>query len=169
MRSVARKTGVVTDVIPEGGHQDPRAHEGMHLTQSISRAPARCMYPDEFVATLRTHKHPRWPTIGIACSRVANQQRESETLFGSSGTVYVANVHQIRDLFVVPCDCLPYTSIKTATWNEERTRWENGEIVRGWRQALTSLIQTTYLEPSRELSWLVGEDTFKLFPIEARP
>jgi hypothetical protein len=127
------------------------------------------MYPDEFLSTLRRHRHPRWPSIGVIASTVANNHRRTDTIFGSSGTVYVAGIREMRDLFVIPCDCIPYSSIKTATWNEERTRWENGEIVRGWRQALTSLIKATYLEPGPELSWLVGEDTFKLFPIEARP
>jgi hypothetical protein len=127
------------------------------------------MYPGEFVAILHRHRHPRWPTLGVASSAVTNAQRQTDTIFSRSGTLYVANVHLLRSLFVVPADCLPYSSIKTATWNEERTRWENGEIERGWRGALVTLLKTTYLEPSPELSWLVGEDTYKLFPIEARP
>lgn len=168
MPAAVRRT-VFSDVVPEGGHQDPKAHVGMHLTQSIQRAPTRCMYPAEFVATLYQHRHPRWPSIGVIASRSMNQQRQRDTVFGSSGTIYVANITEFRDLFVVPADCLPYSSIKTATWNEASSRWENGEIVRGWRQALVALIRATYLAPSFELSWLIGQDTYQLFPIEARP
>jgi hypothetical protein len=126
------------------------------------------MYPDEFLAVLREHRHPRWPTIGVACSAVTNAQRQTDTIFDASGTVYVANCYVFRELFVVPCNCLPYSSIKTATWSEERTRWENGEIVRGWRLALVMLIKASYLEPSPRLSWLIGQDTFAMFPREYR-
>ena len=169
MRPNARKTGVVTDVAPEGGYQDPKAFAGMHFTQSIIRCPVRCMYPDDFTAILRKHRHPRWPSIGVSASDRTNRERERETLFDPCGTIYVANVYEKRTLFAIPCNCIPYSSIRTATWNEERTKWENGEIVRGWRGALAAMVKTTYLAPSPELSWWIGEDTFKLFPIEARP
>lgn len=167
-RKPRRRKGAITDVIPSGGYQDPKAYAGMCNTQSIYRAPVRCMYPGELLQHLRYFLHPRWISIGVACSTVVNNQRRSETIFGSCGTVWVANAHEMRDLFVVPCDCLPYASIRTATWNEQRTRWEDGEIVRGWRTTLAQLCASTYLKPDPELSWLVGEDTFKLFPRAAR-
>lgn len=138
------------------------------MTQTLSRAPVRCMYPDEFLAVLRKHRHPRWPTIGVVASTVVNNHRQSETIFDASGTVYVANATEFRDLFIVPANCLPYTSIKTAEWDEPTARWKNGDIVRGWRTALHMLIRGTYLRPDQELSWLIGEDTYKLFPREAR-
>lgn len=167
-RRPKRRRGVITDVIPSNGYQDPAAHQGMHNTQSISRAPVRCMYPGELIELLYRFLHPRWISIGVACSDVVNAQRQTDTIFGRCGTVWVANAHDMRDLFVVPCDCLPYASIRTATWNEERTRWEDGSIVRGWRTTLAQLCASTYLKPDDELSWLVGEDTYKLFPRAAR-
>ena len=126
------------------------------------------MYPDEFVQLLRKHKAPRWHTIGVTSSQVTNWQRQKDTPFDQSGTVYVGGLDGYRDLFVVPCNCLPYTSIKTATWSEERARWENGIITRGWRTALNMLVKGTYLYPSPELSWLIGQDTFDLYPKEFR-
>jgi len=127
------------------------------------------MYPDEFLAVLRRHRHPRWPTIGVAVSHTMNRERSRETGFGACGTIYVAGPYEKRTLFAIPCNCIPYSSIKTAEWNEQRTRWENGVTERGWRGALVTLIKSTYLAPSRELSWLIGEDSYRAFPIEARP
>lgn len=160
-------SGRVSNVRYSGGYQGDSEHVGSHATQWPTREPVRAMYPAEFLSILRRHKHPRWPDIGIVSRASVNIMRR-EAGFRNQGTLYVANATERRWLFSVPTDCLPYTTIKTATWSEERTKWERGELVRGWRPALVSLLSSTYLLPSNELSYLIGQDTFKSSPIEYR-
>lgn len=157
----------VLDVRGSGGLQGDRDHEDMHLTLGIQREAVRCMYPAEFALLLHRHRHPRWPSIGVACLDRVNEARAAAGI-EKCGTVYVANVDEMRDLFSIPANCLPYTSIKTAEWDEGQSRWKDGGLARGWRPALETLVRKTYLSPSNELSWLIGKDTFQIAPIEYR-
>lgn len=157
----------VLDVRASGGLQGDKDHEGMHLTLGIQREGVRCMYPAEFVALLHRHRHPRWPSIGVVCNERVNEARAAAGI-EKCGTVYVANVDEWRDLFAIPANCIPYTSIKSAEWDERQNRWKGGGLARGWRTALDTLVSRTYLEPSDELSWLIGKDSFALAPKEYR-
>lgn len=138
----------------------------MHLTQSISREAVRCMYPAEFLEILWDCRHPRWFTIGVTSLDSANEDR-ARVGIEPCGTIYVANCKEKRTLFAIPCNCIPYTSVKNMEWHEEQLRFY-GALARGWRPALQSLLLKTYLSPSPRLSWLIGEDTYKIAPHEAR-
>jgi hypothetical protein len=122
------------------------------------------MYPGELVRILQTFKHPRWPSIGIVATRFGNQPREDAGI-GRHGTIYVADDDTRRWLLAVPCDCIPFGTLRTAVWNEEKSRWESGEMARGWRSILEALVQQSYLSPDPRLSFLIGKDTYKLAPI----
>ena len=162
-----RKRGVITDVRGSGGYQAADDHDGMHLTLGIQREGVRCMFPGEFLSILERHRHPRWPSIGVFCVERVNEARAAAGI-EKCGTVWVANCLERRDLVVIPANCIPYTSIKSAEWDERQNRWKGGGLAQGWRPALETLVTKTYLEPSSELSWLIGKDSFTLAPHEYR-
>jgi hypothetical protein len=126
------------------------------------------MYPGEFVSILHKFKHPRVLSIGVESNRWGARPRE-EAGFDPQGTIWVSDYYDKEMLFVVSCNVLPYASIKTKTWDPDKTRWsEKGEFVRGWRVALASLVKSGHLCSHKTLSFLIGEDTFKLLPKELR-
>lgn len=158
----------ITDVRLSGGYQGEREHEDAVKTLSLIREFPRCMYPGEFVSLLQKFKHPRVSSIGVESNRWGARMRE-EAGFGPQGTVWVADSYEKDNLFVIPCNVIPYSSIKTKTWNESTTRWsEEGELARGWRTALATLVKSGHLNSHSDLSFLIGEDTFKLLPKELR-
>lgn len=152
-----------TDVRPSGGYQGEKEEIGVIATLQISRETWRSMFPGEFVHLINKHKHPSWFTAGILCSRWGSRPRD-EVGISSQGTVYFANAYEREEAFAIPCDCIPYTSIRTAHWREDISKWSDGELVRGWRPALETLVNQGYLYPHKELSFLIGKDTFKVAP-----
>jgi hypothetical protein len=127
----------------------------------------RSMEPGEFLSILRKHRHPRWPTIGVNRSRFGNNPREDHGL-RAHGTIFVCDASERRWLYSVPCDCIPYATIREATWNEDKKVFEGGEFLRGWRSTIEALVKGSYLYPHEELSYLIGQNTFKLAPIQFR-
>lgn len=129
-----------------------------------SRSPMRCMFPGDFTHAIHLFKHPRWSSCGVDSNRWGRYQRENVGI-ETSGTVWFANTYEKELLNSIPCDCIAYTTIKTAEWNEEAARFMFGQLSRGWRPALEDLCRGGYLKPCDELSFLIGKDTFKLCPI----
>jgi len=122
------------------------------------------MFSGEFLALLAEHKHPRWPTVTVAFSELSNQNRVAVGL-DEHGSVYAANATDIVEFCAVPCNELPYSTIRTKTYDEEAGRWSvEGTLLRGWRPALLSLLAEGVLQPSAEMTYLVGEDSFKKSP-----
>lgn len=153
----------ITDVRPSGGYQGDKESIGVIATLQLSRESWKCMFPGEFTCLINKHKHPRWFTASILCSRWGEKPRK-EVGISSQGTVYFANAHYREEAFSIPCDCIPYTTIRTARWREDLSTWTDGELVRGWRPALESLLVQGFLYPNQELSFLIGKDSFKVTP-----
>lgn len=155
---------LVTDVRPEGGHQNPLDYEGDIERYSLPRAPARCMFPGEFLSLLQNNLSSRHCSIGVAVSEITNKLRQ-EVGFSRHGTIWYSTIRKQELGQVIPCDCIPYTSIKTKEWNEAESKWSlDGEIKRGWRQTIAGLVKEGVLVPSWELTFLTGQDTFELCP-----
>ena len=131
-----------------------------------NREPERCMYPGEFVALLWEHKHPRLTSIGVETNRFGARIRKDVGVI-ASGTVWVADEHEKMMFELIPCDCLPYTTIKDASFNPDKNKFE-GETARSWRRMLLDLCKGGCLCPSLELSYLLGLDTTELTPKELR-
>lgn len=124
----------------------------------INRAPGQTIDPAQFVRWLWEFKHPRWVSIGVESNRWGNNPRESVGI-GPCGTVWAAN-DQVKEYgVVVPCDCLPFTSIASAEWSEDMMRFVGGAMVLGWRPALELLLDAGFLRGSRKLSYLIGKDS----------
>ncbi len=147
-----------TDVRPSGGYQGEKESIGVIETLRLSREPWRSMFPGEFLHLINKHKHPRWFTASVLSSRWGAKPRK-EVGISPQGTVYFADAQSREDVFAIPCDCIPYTSIRTAHWREDISKWSDGELVRGWRPALESLLTQGYLYPHEELSFLIGKDS----------
>jgi len=154
-------------VRPEGGYQNERDYAGQQNKLRPNREPARCMFPGEFVAILRRHMQPRFDSCGVAMTRHGNQPRECFGL-DEHGTIWFSKPTERRWLEAIPAHCIPYSTIRTARWDEEKLRWVDGTLKRGWRSALCTLIKTGYLRSSEELSHLIGQDSRKLEPIICR-
>jgi len=123
------------------------------------------MYPGEFVSLLWKHKAPNYWSLGVDCNRFGKQRREDVGL-GPSGTMWFATLKEKSELNVIPQNCIPYTSIKDAKFNED-TRKFVGDQVWGWRPLLHGLVKEGYLWPSDELSYLIGIDSFEQAPRES--
>jgi hypothetical protein len=120
------------------------------------------MEPGEFVQLLWEHKHPRWSSCGVYSSRRTNELRK-EANFAKEGTIWFASPRERDVQFTVPCNCIPYTSILTKTWDQRKEQWsKEGEFVKGWRSALEELLRGGFLCPSEELDYLMGKQSFWL-------
>jgi hypothetical protein len=150
-------------IIPEGGHQDPGAWYDAYQKLNAYRAPARCLYAWELKAIIRKHCHPRFDACGIISTVRGNAPRKLAGI-EPHGTVWFSRLNERVWTYAIPCGCIPYSTLRTAVWNEEKGRWEGGELARGWRSLLYLLVHKAYLIPSEELSYLIGEDTFRIFP-----
>jgi len=64
-----------------------------------------------------------------------------------------------NDRQTVRADCIPFATVATSRWNEDRSVWEDGEVIRGWRSLVADFVLEGFLRPGRELSRLIGEDT----------
>ena len=96
--------------------------------------------------SLQKHKHPQWSSCGIACNRWGAKQRDNVGL-SPHGTIWFATPDEQEFAFSIPCDNIPYTTIKTARWDEEAAQFTDGELVRGWRPALETLLKRGFLKP----------------------
>lgn len=158
----------VTEVRPCGGYLKGSDFADFLSRLNATRAPISSMYPGEFLAIIQRHRHSRFSSCGIACTRFGARARE-EAGFKPHGTVWFATQYEQESLFPIPCNSIPYVSLREKVWNEEKGRWgSDGEMTRGWRSALAELLKGGYLRPSDELTYLVGEDSFKLCPRKYR-
>jgi hypothetical protein len=156
---------VLSDVRPEGGYQDPWQHETLYSKLSSWKETPRCMFPGEFSAIVACNLNARWTSGGIASTRFGAADRKFAGL-DPHGTVWFANQNEREWDISIPADCIPYTTIKNATWNESSGRWNpDGTIKRGWRSALEQLLENGHLAPSHELSWLIGRDSWAITPV----
>lgn len=144
---------------PEGGHQHPDLYQGLTQGQLLIRSPTRCMFPDELLRLMWEHKASRYNSCGVAVSDRTEEDRKHANL-NPAGTMWFAT-RTVQDvLFVVPRNCLPYSSVRTKIWNEERAQFDyTGNLDRGWRSALESLLKDGYILPHEDLSYLIGKDT----------
>jgi hypothetical protein len=125
------------------------------------------MFTWELMGLLWKHKNPRFDSCGVLKTRHGNNPRKDANL-GEAGSVWFSKPDERREVMTVPWGCIPYATIRTATFNEDTLRWEGGELIRGWRSILYNLVKVGYLLPSDELDVLVGEDTTALCPDWAR-
>jgi hypothetical protein len=137
------------------------------------RRSSEAMWSWEFTDLLQAYLHPRWWSIGVESTIYGNQPRERMGI-APHGTIWVAGpaVHLFRGqwhetkeprerLIAIRKGCIPAKGIQTAQWNEENLRWEKGDLTRGWVPALEYLIKSGYLRPHKNLSTLLGHDTFR--------
>lgn len=126
------------------------------------------MYPAELVALLWRHKHPRYFSVRIETNRWGDRQRDAVGL-KPHGTIQLATVGDRDDIFTVVCDCIPYTTIRDAVFDQDLGRWREGhKLIRGWRPLLSNLAKGGFLYPSEELDYLIGERTWQSVPKEHR-
>lgn len=123
------------------------------------------MFPAEFVRTLERNLNPRWQSCGVASTRFGAADRKFAGL-DPHGTVWFANSSEREWDISIPADCIPYSSIKSAEWDEFSGRWKagTGEMKRGWRSALEQLLESGHLRPSLEMTWLIGRDSMRITP-----
>lgn len=157
----------LTMVAAEGGHQPLKAYEGVEERFNPQRMAPRTMFPGEFIELLWAFKHPRYASIGIIQSELAEKVRKQLGI-PSAGTIWAADFSAPRDyLIVVPANELPYSSITTAEWDEEQQRflqrWDQ-LFMRGWRHAFAMLLGDGVLRNCRELDYWIGEDSAKIIP-----
>lgn len=131
------------------------------------------MYPAEFLALLHKFKHPRFDTVGVERNRWGDRVREAVGLT-AHGTIYFTTPSskswatdqkdEGKDMHIlVPANCIPYDTRRDAHFNQTRGKFE-GDLARGWRRTFAMLAEQGFLYPNEELSYLIGEDTWKLIP-----
>ena len=157
----------VSTIKAEGGYQAEGEWASQIQQLRAWRGPQRCMYTWELVALLWKHKSPRFDSCGVLKTRHGNNPRMAAG-FSEAGTVWFSKPDERREVMTVPWGCIPYGTIRTATFNEEDLRWEGGELTRGWRSILVALVKVGYLMPCEELNVLIGEDTNDKCPRWAR-
>lgn len=154
---------VLSDVRPEGGYQDPWAHATLYSKLSSWKEPPRCMFPGEFVALVTRNLNPRWTSCGIASTRFGAADRKFAGL-DPHGTVWFASADAREWDISIPAGCIPYSTIKTAAWDEAFGRWNHGEMKRGWRSALEQLVEIGHIRPCDEVSWYIGRNSLAITP-----
>ena len=131
--------------------------------------------PSDFVKLLERFKHPRLASIGVESTIYGNNPRK-EVGIAPHGTIWVAqagvyyngsqwledHTYERGWTIAIPRFSIPYKSIRTAQWNEEKSRWEKGDITRGWSGAVEDLLQQGYLRDHPFLSLLIRQNTRKL-------
>lgn len=150
-----------SDIRPEGGYQDPKDYEGMHEQQTFVHEAPRCMYPGEFLSILHRFKHPRFTGLKVDANRWGARSRDEVGLL-PAGTILASTPYEQTVIMSIGQNCLPYSSIKTAYWQEDARLWRFGELQRGWRSAIEGLISQGVLHPHDRLTYLIGKDTFKI-------
>ncbi len=122
------------------------------------------MYPGEFVSTLWRNRAPRFWSLGVDCTRFGDLRRKDVGV-GAAGTMWFATRDEKFELNVIPQHCLPYTSIKDSSFNENTRRFA-GDQCWGWRPLLNNLLKEGYLWPSAEMTYLIGASSFEQAPRE---
>ena len=163
------------DILAEGGHEDRAARSRLPNNLSVVREAPRPMFPWEFTDILQAYKHPRWASIGVEATIYGNAPRKEVgidpcgSVWVAPAAVYYSNGKWLSDdtqgrtwVCAVPQNIIPYTTLRSAIWDEDRLRWTGGEIKRGWRNALEELLKAGHLRPHAHLSYLLGLDTFQM-------
>lgn len=131
----------------------------------------RDMATSELMAIVRRHKHPHISAIGLESNRWGDRAREAAGLVGRYGTLYVVeHVGGEWDAsMVIPLGMIPYYTRREAAWHPDQHRFQQQfgrRTERGWRNILATLCRWGALRPHEDLSYLMGEDSFKLVPRE---
>lgn len=127
------------------------------------RAEPHSIWPADFLHLLHKWKHPRWWSIGVECSRHGERRRSDVGVYSRSGTIWVASANGDREsLMVVPADELPYWPIGLDVNAADHERMYETTTRRGWRALIRDLVAGGFLRPAPELTYLCGEDTWKL-------
>ena len=151
----------------EGGYQQAGAWYGAYSQLAPHRLSSRCMYPWELLELLWRFKHPRFDSCGIESTIQGNYARKQVGI-EAHGTVWFSKPHRRDWTYAIPCGCIPYSTIRTATWDEENGKFAKGKLLRGWRSLFELLLHQSYLSPSPELSYMIGKDSFILAPAKIR-
>lgn len=126
-------------------------------------------HPGDLLRVMQRYIHPRHSDIGVACTRFGQAPRDALGI-APMGTVWVAppgvyynhgswlsvNEQEREWLFAIPQNEVPYETIKTAEWDEDMTRWKNGEMKRGWKIIIQDLVTAGHLRNHPDLERLVG-------------
>jgi hypothetical protein len=128
-----------------------------------NRHASHSVEPWTFLSWMREHRHPRWSSCGVDVTRFGDEARKIHNI-QPHGTIWFSNTEEREVLYPIACNSIPYFGDLSATWNEEKRAWEGGELTRGWRRTLWMLANAGYLYPSDDLTFLIGEDSWKLVP-----
>ncbi len=132
----------------------------------LERHPAVSITPATLIEWLWRFKHPGIITLGINCNRHGARARNAAGLDPHGTMWWEAPLGDMQIGEAIPCNVIPYDSRTTATFNEDRARWEGGELMRGWRRFLLTLTKGGVLHPCDELSYLLGENSYAECPRE---
>ncbi len=132
-----------------------------HSSWHRSRQTPRVLAPADFLSLLRKHKTPYFNSCGIDRNRWGERSRHDFAM-PASGTLWFANPQRRANLFQVPANWLPYTSIQDIVLSSRDGTRLGGEFTKGWRAVLHDLTEQGYLQPSAGLSLLIGEDSHAL-------
>ena len=155
----------ISSVKPEGGYQSSDVYTDQVKTLRAHRCPAMSMQSDDFLALCREHLHPRFCSMGLYVSEEMNKLREETMKTGLCGTMWFAGGQTHEGGPVITLGCMPYTSIRTKEWDEVKECWSlEGQMVKGWRITLETLIAGGFLKWHEDLSYLIGKDSFQIAP-----
>lgn len=138
------------------------------------RGPANFLHVGDFIRLLEKHKHPRWLSIGVYSSlhhRALDEDAMDPAFSGPKFFVWAADAHKKTMDCCEPLNYpwIPYWSYDTTyddsaqNFDYDKNRWKIGRAPKnGWRSEVSKLVRRGFLKPSEELSYLIGEDTFRL-------
>ena len=126
----------------------------------LARETPRAMPAGEFLWHLWRHKRGCFDSCGIRRNRWGDRIRD-EFSMPAMGTLWFSTPARLIDVWLVPANWFPYVSIQDLVLTDESAVRYSGEITRGWRSALAALLEEGYLQPSPQLSRLIGEDSFE--------
>ena len=135
----------------------------------MAKEPDRSVDIGLFLSWLREHKHPRFLTVDI---KVDKSNAEARDLLGLPPVCTILFATTLGREWLeepIPRHILPTYNTMTRRWNEDRMKWEDGEMVRGWRPVLKTLAKRGFLKPSHKLTYLLGKDSFAEVPREFHP
>ena len=154
--------------IPDGGYGDVKLYQQIKGRLLLNRAPAQTFTPGEILTIIWDNLHPRLSSAGLAYSERTNQGRK-DAHFCEMCTIWVADVRERHVCDQIPLNSVPYISIWTKEWSEEKTEWsESGEMVIGWRRALYNMMGQGFLCTNDDMDYLIGESTWNLIPASFR-
>lgn len=114
------------------------------------------MYPAELKDLLWRFKAPRFVTATVVGGSLNDEKARKDLGLGSCGRIIFATGNELVESMVVPANCIPYASQRTAYWDDRQKRFTEGGLARGWLITLSSLVRDGLLIPHSKLLYLIG-------------